>query len=170
MAALVESGPFGFGKGTGSATDFGGTWGLGFGVDFFRWLGLEARYVGIFNSGNSKVSQAGPVGLLTDGGEAFVRFTLPLPYVRPYLFGGVGYYDTHITGSLAAKTVSTLTNNDSLGFPMGVGVEVPLGWHFTLGAEATFRFLLSESFSNAPARDIEGADYTTFSGVAKWHL
>jgi hypothetical protein len=170
VAAMVEGGPFGFGNGTGSVTNPGPAWGLRAGVDFLPWLGVEARYIGAHNTGRPSVSQGGDVAFLTTGGEAVVRFVAPLRFVRPYIFGGVGMYDVSLQGSTAAQTVSTLNSSSTPGIPMGVGFDIPLTWHLTLGAEATFRFLIGESFSNAPARDIDGADLTTFTAVVKLHL
>jgi hypothetical protein len=170
FGGMVEGGPFGFGSGTGSVTTFGPSWGLRFGVDFLPWLGVEARYVGMYNAGRSSVSQQGNVGYLTDGGEAVVRLILPLRYVHPYVFGGVGVYDNALAASAAARAFSTLTSNTGAGIPMGFGVDVPLSWHLSIGAEATYHFLLNESFSPNTAAGIDGADLTTFNAVLRMRL
>ena len=100
VSEMTETGPFGFNKGVGSATDAGPAWGLRVGVELFSWLAVEARYVGMYNGAQASVSPAGSVAFLTTGADAVVRLTAPLPYVHPYIFAGAGYYDVGLTGSL----------------------------------------------------------------------
>src|SRR5262249_53677815 len=92
LGHFVEGGPFGFDTGTGSVTQTGPVWGLRAGVDFTPWLGIEGRYIGMWNSAN------GNQGYVMTGGEAVVRLAIPTPFVRPYVFGGVGYYDFSLVG------------------------------------------------------------------------
>src|SRR5208283_1170712 len=103
ISKMNESGAFGFNNGVGAVTDAGPAWGVRGGVEFLPWLALEARYVGMYNSTRASVSPAGSTGYFTTGGEAIVRFTAPLPYVHPYVFGGVGYYDNSLIGSSSAR-------------------------------------------------------------------
>lgn len=160
-----EGHPFAFDSGTGSVTQTGPAWGLRLGVDLLPWFGLEGRYVGSYISGNA---QAAGVGFLMTGGEFVVRFTLPTPYVRPYVFGGIGVYGFALLGSDAATTASMLNSSTQSGVPIGIGVEVPLSWHVSFAVEAAYRFLIGESFSANDA--IGGADLTTFSGVMRFRL
>ncbi len=166
-SGMVETGPFGFGKGLGSATTFGPSWALRGGIDVLPWLGVEGRYVGMYNAATSSVSPAGSLGYLTTGGEAVIRLILPVPYVRPYAFGGVGIYDNSLTGSASARAASALTSNTAPGVPMGIGVEVPLTWHLSVGAEATYHFLIGESFATTTAGGIDGGDLMSFNAVAR---
>ena len=162
---MEEGGPFGFNSGTGTVTQWGPNWGLRLGVDFLSWLGLEGRYEGAYLSGNSR---APDVAYLMNGGEAVVRLTIPTPFVRPYFFGGIGYYSVDLLGSSAAQTFSGLNSWRGAGIPMGVGLDIPLSWHVSLAAEATFRFFLKESFSALDDR--AGADLTSFTGVVRFRL
>ncbi|HEX4515613.1 MAG TPA: outer membrane beta-barrel protein [Polyangiaceae bacterium] len=162
VGALAEGGPFGFDTGTGSATQAGPVWGLRAGVDFLPWLGVEGRYVGMWNSAN------GNQGYVMSGGEAVVRLTLPTPFVRPYIFGGIGYYDFSLVGHDATGAFA-LNSSSQAGIPMGVGLEVPLTWHFSLAVEGTYRFQIGENFATTND-DIGGADVTTLTGVVKFKL
>jgi hypothetical protein len=96
VSAMNESGPFGFRNGLGSVTNAGPAWSILTGVEFLPWLALEARYLGMYDSASASVSASG--GFLASAGAAVVRLTAPLPYVHPYLLGGIGYYDVHFTG------------------------------------------------------------------------
>jgi hypothetical protein len=166
VSAMNESGPFGFGNGVGAVTNAGPAWGLRAGIELVPWLALEARYVGMYNSAQASVGPAGGVGFLTTGGEAVVRLTAPLPFVHPYVFGGVGYYDNALVGSVGSE----LNSSSEAGVPMGFGLEVPLTWHFSLGAEATYHFLLHESFSSVTTNGIDGGDLSTFNAVLRLRL
>ena len=73
---FVEGGPFGFDGGTGSVTQTGPVWGLRAGVDFLPWIGVEGRYVGMWNSASTGQ------GYVMTGGELVVRLTIPTPYIR----------------------------------------------------------------------------------------
>ena len=88
--------------------------------------------------------------------------------MRPYVFGGIGYYSLDLTGSAFSRTASGLESWRGAGIPMGVGLEFSLTWHVSLAAEAGFRFYLSESFSSLADRD--GADATNFSGLIKFRI
>ncbi len=162
VGTLVEGGPFGFGSGAGSATQAGPAWGLRAGVDFLPWLGIEGRYIGMYNGAN------GNQGYAMSGGEAVVRLAIPTPFVRPYVFGGIGYYDFSLIGHDASGAFA-FNSTSQPGIPMGVGLEVPLTWHFSLAVEGTFRFQLGENFARTNDA-IGGADVTTLTGVVKFRL
>jgi len=170
VVRMNESGPFGFGNGVGSVTQAGPSWGVRGGVELLPWLAFEARYVGAYAGLQSSVSPAGTLGFLTTAGEIVARFTAPLPYVHPYVLGGVGYYNVALTGGDAAKAASPLFSSSQVGIPLGVGVDVPLTWHVSLGAEATYHFQLGESFSSVQTNGIDGGDLSTFNLVARVRL
>ena len=165
IAHLEEGGPFGFNSGTGSATDTGPAWGLRVGVDFMPWIGIEGRYIGSYEPGNSRAAN---VGYAMSGGEVVVRLALPTPFVRPYIFAGVGGYDFELIGDAGSRSASQLNSSSQMGIPMGVGVELLLSWHVGLAIEGTYRFQLSESFSQNDT--IGGADLTTLTGVLRFRL
>jgi len=170
VSVMNETGPFGLGKGVGAVMDAGPAWGLRAGVDFFSWLGLEARYVGMYNAAQASVSPAGSTGYLTTGGEAVVRFTAPLPFVHPYIFGGVGYYDSALVGSSTAQGGSVLHSSSQPGIPMGFGLDVPLTWYLSLGVEATYHFMLGEDYSSVTTNGIDGGDLSTVNAVVRLRL
>ncbi len=53
---------------------------------------------------------------------------------------------------------------------MGVGVDVPLNYHLSVGAEASYNFQLSESFSDVTTNGIDGGDVTRFDLVLRARL
>ncbi len=167
---FVESGPFGFGNGTGSVTDAGPSWGVRAGVELLPWLTLEGRYAGMYNGAQAQVSPAGTVGFLTSAADAVAMFTAPLPYVHPYVLGGVGYYAVSLTGSATAKAATPLLSSSQPAIPMGVGVDVPLSSHLSVGAEAVFHFLVGETLASVSTNKIDGGDLTTFSVVGRLRL
>jgi hypothetical protein len=170
ISAMNESGPLGFNNGIGGFTNPGPAWGLRIGIEVTRWFALEARYVGMYNSIQSTAAPAGSLGFTTTGGEGVARFTLPLPFVHPYIFGGIGYYNVALNGSADARKASVLFSSSQPGIPMGFGVDIPLTWHVSFGIEATYHFQLGESFSNTTTRGIDGGDLSTVNGVLRVRL
>jgi hypothetical protein len=170
VAKMNESGPFGFGTGVGSVTDAGPTWDFRAGLEVFPWLAVEARYDGMQESIHSSISPAGSLGFFMTSASLTVRLTLPLPYVHPYVFGGVGYYDISLTGSSGAKSGSVFNSSSQPGLPLGFGLDVPLTWHLSVAAEATYHFQLGESYSSDTANGIDGGDISTFTAVLRARL
>jgi len=168
VSAMNEHGPFGFGNGVGTVTDAGPAWGLRGGVELLPWLALEAHYVGMYNSATRAVSPLGSVGFLTTAGDAVLRLTLPLPYVQPYILGGIGYYDVALVGPANALPGSQLFSSYQPGIPMGVGFDVPLSWHVSLGFEATYHYQIGEIYSSNTEGGIDGGDISTFNAVMRF--
>jgi hypothetical protein len=165
VSMLNRGGPFGFGKGVGSATNPGPAWSILAGVEVLPWLAVEARYLGMYDAANASVGGSG--GYLASAGTAVVRLTAPLQYVRPYLFGGIGYYNFGFSGGAAG---SPLLSTSQPGVPLGVGVDVPLSYHFSIGAEASYHFQLNETFSQSTTNGIDGGDDTRFDLVVRGRL
>jgi hypothetical protein len=175
VSAMTETSPFGFNKGVGGVTGAGPAWDVRAGVDFVPWLGLEARYVGMYNAAQRSVSPGGDVGFLTTGIEAVVRFTAPTPYVRPYIFAGIAYYDVSLVGSAQAQEASSLHSSSQPGIPLGFGFDVPLTWYLSVDLEATYHFQLGESFSDDTTTTkggsgIDGGDLSTFNAGVRVRL
>jgi hypothetical protein len=129
-------------------------------------LALEGRYLGMYNSAQASVSPAGSAGFLTTGAAAVVRLTAPLPFVHPYIFGGAGYYDIALVGSSGSE----LHSSSQCGIPMGFGLDVPLTWHLSVGAEATYHYQIQESYSAVTTNGIDGGDLSTFNAVLRARL
>jgi hypothetical protein len=53
---------------------------------------------------------------------------------------------------------------------MGVGLDVPLTWHMSLGFEATYHFAIGDSYSAVTANGIGGGDVSTFTAVMRFRL
>jgi hypothetical protein len=70
----------------------------------------------------------------------------------------------------AAKAASPLFSSAQAGIPLGFGLDVPLTWHVSLGAEATYHFQLGESYSLVKTNGIDGGDLSTFNLVARVRL
>ena len=165
VSAMNEGGPVSFKEGVGAVTHAGPAWGIRAGVELFPWLAIEARYAGIYNAARASASPTGRVGFLTTASEGVVRLTAPLPFVHPYLFGGVGYYDISLIGTPSAKAGSVFNSSSQPGIPLGFGLDVPLTWHLSLGVEATYHYLIGESFSSVTTSGIDGGDLSTVNAV-----
>lgn len=171
FSAMTETGPFGLNNGVGGATQAGPAWGVRAGVEVLPWLGFEARYVGMYNGIQASMSPAGGAAFFTTGGEAVARLTLPMiPFVHPYAFGGVGYYSTSLVGSSVARGATPFNSSSEPGVPMGVGFDDPLTWYMSIDAEATYHFLIGESFSAVTTNEIGGGDYSTVNAVLRVRL
>lgn len=166
VSAMNEHGPFSFNDGVGSVTSAGPAWGLRAGVELFPWLALEARYLGMYDSIRASVSPGGSVGFLTSGVSGVVRLTAPLPFVHPYVFGGVAYYDVALAGSSGSE----LHSSSQAGIPLGFGFDVPLTYHLSVGAEATYHYQIQESYSSVTTNGIDGGDLSTFNAVLRARL
>jgi hypothetical protein len=162
VSKMEEHGPFGFDEGVGSVTSAGPAWGARAGIEVFRWLAFEARYIGAYNSVQTSV---GAGGYFITGGEVVMRLTAPFPYIHPYVFGGGGYYDFSLIG---ATTGSVMFSSSQPGIAMGFGVDVPITWYMSIGAEATYHFNLGENFSNDTTNGIDGGDISTFNAVLRF--
>jgi hypothetical protein len=170
VAAMNENGPLGFGDGVGTVTHPGPAWGVRVGIDLFSWLGVEARYVGMFDPIDKSVSPTGSVGFLTTGGEAVARLVLPLPFLHPYVFAGFGYYNVAVVGSATARAGSVLFSSSQPGIPMGFGIDAPVSEYLSIAVEATYRFQLGENYSAVTANGIDGGDLTSLVAVARIRL
>lgn len=163
-AAFTED--FDFDKGVGSATHAGPAWGLRGGVDILPWFGVEARYLGFYNEGIGETTVGGK--LLTSAGLATARFIAPIRYAQPYVFTGIGLYSTNVLGSNAERQATNLRSNVSGGIPIGIGVNVPVHQHVSVGLETVYHRLFSESFDKVEA--ISGGDPVTFNGFVNFIL
>jgi Outer membrane protein beta-barrel domain len=165
VSHFAEGSPFGFKTGTGSISNWGPAWGLRVGVELTRWFAVEAHYIGMVNHADDSVSVGGGRGLFTNAIAAELRFTVPTPYLQPYLFFGPGWYSTSITGS---SSMTELTSSSEFGIPIGVGFQVPLSRGLSLGAEATYHRFFGESFSEN--EDIGGGDPFSMDAVLRFRL
>jgi opacity protein-like surface antigen len=170
VSAMNESGPLGFHNGVGTVTEPGPAWGLRIGVDLLTWLGIEGRYLGMYDSARSSVSPAGSIGYLTSGVDALARLTAPLPYVHPYVVGGAGYYAVSLAGSSRSTGASVMHSSSQPALVVGFGVDVPLSWHLSVGAEADYHHQSNETYSSVTTNGIDGGDLTTFNIVMRARL
>jgi hypothetical protein len=167
VAKMNESGPFGFHTGVGTVTDAGPAWGLRGGVELFSWLAFEARYAGDREAIQASVAPTGSLGFLASAAEMTLRLTAPLPWVHPYIFGGIGYEHVAVVGSSATRAGSPLFSSGQPDFPLGFGFDVPLTWRLSVAFEATYHFQLGEDYSNDTTNGIDGGDISTFNAVLR---
>lgn len=165
---MNEGGPFGFDTGVGTVTTLGTAWGARVGVEFLRWFAIDAHYIGMRDHANGLGAPNGSVSLLTSAVTGEARFTLPTPFVQPYLFVGAGVYSTSITGSDGAKAASPLYGSTEFGMPIGIGANVSLGRALTIGPELTYHRLFGEAFADDD--EIGGGDFLTFNLVLRARL
>jgi hypothetical protein len=166
-AKMNESGPFDFRTGVGSVTDAGPAWGLRAGVEVVAWLAFEARYSGDREAIQASAAPAGSLGFRASAAEVTLRLTAPLPWVRPYVFGGIGYEHVALVGSSGARAGSPLFSSGQPDLPLGFGFDVPLTWRLSVAFEATYHFQLGEDYSNDTTNGIDGGDISTFGAVVR---
>ena len=155
-----------FSQGVSRAAHPGPSWGARVGLELLPFLTVEARYFGSYHATRDSVAGAG-IGLLTQGTAATVRLTWRgLPYVQPYLFGGAGIYYVSVVGNDASSQATPLRGSPSFAIPAGLGVDVPLNRHFTIGGEATYHALLHENLSSRP--ELSNGDLWSASTVVRF--
>jgi hypothetical protein len=159
----LEGGVGGF---TGPAQNLawaGPTWGARVGVHFMNWLGLEARYFGMWNNGYDPNVNSG-VGVVTNEATGMLRLMIPTPYVRPYALGGGGYAWNTVTWTNSANAqTSTLHDNRSAVIPMGGGIDVPIGRRWGVGFEGLYHYYTNQNFSTDANR--QGGQWSTGMNV-----
>ncbi len=137
LTAAVEAGGGGWSRDMANAVHPGATWGARVGVQLTDWLIIDGRYFGMYNFGRDAV--VGPVAnSVTNGATANVRLMAPFQWVRPYAFAGIGAYSVGVTGT-DVNTQNTPLRQATRGVvPLGVGVEVPIVQHVSIGAEGQY--------------------------------
>jgi opacity protein-like surface antigen len=165
-AAMEEGGALGFNTGVGTVTHAGPAWGARVGLAFTAWLAIEVRYLGMYNSASASVSPNGNDGFLTSAGDAVVRLMVPTPYVRPYGFGGIGYYAVDLVGAAGSE----LHSSSQSALLFGFGLEVPLDDRWSISAEAGYHHQNSEDYSAVTTNGIDGGDFTTVTAVVRARL
>jgi hypothetical protein len=53
---------------------------------------------------------------------------------------------------------------------LGFGVDVPLTWHLSVGAEGVYHHQSNETYSSDTTNGIDGGDLTTFDIVVRARL
>ena len=163
---IVENSVFGFNDSTGKVTSTGPAWGARVGTRLTSWFGLDLHYIGMNNHVNgAAASTAGGTALLTSAATFEIRFIAPIPYVQPYIVGGIGFYHTSVTGSDAATAKSPFFGGTSKGSPVGFGIQVPIKYGVTVGGEAIYHRMFGEVYSRNDQFD--GGDFTSFTAVVR---
>ena len=134
--------------------------GLRASFEFFSWLALDGRFSVLHDGGTPT---AGGGSATSVGGLAAVRFTAPLPHVRPYALIGYGSYHQSVSGA------GTLLIPDTSGaYEFGLGATIPTGRNIEVGLEYKYTHLNGEVLSRNP--DIEGGDPSTLSLFVQYRL
>jgi hypothetical protein len=114
------------GSGATAATDLGGYWDLRVVFGTRTFIGGELAYVGSSRGTTSASLYGSSTSLIGNGGEADVRFQLPLvsgggALVEPFIFGGVGwsqyrYSNFQLGQSARSDNVGTVPFGGGLAF------------------------------------------------------
>lgn len=134
-------------------TELGGLWEAR--VAFFnrRYVGFEAAYIGSLQTVNAMGLDSN-AQLFGNGAELNLRVNLlPGAFVRPYLFGGVGWthYSFTNTGTAGAEVRD---NDEVLHVPGGVG----LGFHILRGMTLDLRGTVRAAFEEQAFQPMAPAD------------
>jgi len=120
----------------------------------------------MYNSIQASMSPAASVGFVTTGGKRFLRLTAPLPFVRPYVFGGVGT-TTSLWPARRTRRQDRCSTRAPAGPPHRFRPRRPAHWYLSLDAEATYHYLIGESFSAVTTNGIDGGDVSTVNAVLR---
>jgi hypothetical protein len=102
------------------AVDTGGTWDVRLTLGTRTWVGLDLAYVGSAQGMNVAGLDTDAV-LVGNGAETDLRIQYPFGWVRPYVFGGVGWNHYSVQRSSVFNT-GLLQSDDEGTIPFGVGV------------------------------------------------
>ena len=149
VGAFALGTPLSFGRGIGAVTSGGGVWGVRAGVELLPWLLIEGRYFGMHNAVETALGDA-PVQMLTHGALGTVRLAWPGALAVPYVFGGIGYYFTMLSGPASSRQYSGVQPTGSFGLPLGFGGEINIGPILSLGLEVAWHVMLGPRFSTRP--------------------
>ncbi len=158
---FTEGTPFETGSGVGRSLAAGPNLGIRASFEIFSWLAIDGRATFSNNHGNDSVRSG---ALSTLGGFGAVRFTLPLPVVRPYVFGGFGGHAIFASGK---RTL--LLPGDVAAPEAGIGVLVALRKNIDIGLEYEYSHYLGEVLSTAPNGE-DGGDPNNWSVFAQYRF
>jgi opacity protein-like surface antigen len=165
IAYFTESGPFGTDSNIGLGLAPGYSLGVRASFEFFRWLALDARGSVFHNDGNAFVSYG---SVTTTGGMGAVRFTLPVPHVRPYALVGFGGYHMGTSSGGPTSAQTQLVNDTVSAFEVGLGAVVPTGRGVEVGVEWLYSHLNNEMLSTNLNAD--GGDPSSLSFFVQYRL
>jgi hypothetical protein len=107
-------------NGARNAVDTGGTWDVRLTLGTRVPIGLDLAYVGSAQGMNVAGLDTDAV-LIGNGAEAALRLQYPKGFVRPYLFGGIGW--THLSIQRTDAFITGVLRSDDEGVvPFGLGV------------------------------------------------
>ena len=144
----------------------GASWGARGGLEWLSWLGFEARYLGAYHH-NSNTGMADTSRVLTSAGIVVVRVTLPIRFLRPYAFAGVGVYVSSV--AMSGPVTPADPTRVRAGVPLGIGLEVPIGWRFAIGVEATYHRLFGGETTSGAA-EVSPRDLVTTNALLRFRL
>ncbi len=162
---FTEKTPFGSDSNIGQALALGYSFGVRASFEFLPWLALDARGVALRNDGNPYVNYGSTT---TIGGLGAVRFTLPVPHIRPYALLGVGGFHLDVQGNGATAPKTLLLDDTVSAFEFGLGAVVPTGRNVEVGVEWLYSHLNGEMLSSNPNAD--GGDPSTLSFFLQYRL
>ncbi|MEZ5559631.1 MAG: outer membrane beta-barrel protein [Pseudomonadales bacterium] len=113
-------------------------WKLFAGYQFLPWLGVEAGYVDLGDVSDNALGAT--IDASTDGWDAFLVGTLPLPLID--LFAKVGMVSWNVDADVSDGVNSINLNDDGEDLAYGVGAALDLE-HFAIRAEIE-RFDISD--------------------------
>ena len=144
---------------TDEVTEIGGLWDARVAFRNRNFVGFEAAYIGSVQTVNA-LGLDDNAQLLGNGAEANLRLNLlPGAFVRPYIFGGVGWTHYDLTNTETASA-AVEDNDDVVHIPAGVG----LGFHLVRGMTLDLRGTMRAAFEDetfgpmAPADDEMGLE------------
>jgi opacity protein-like surface antigen len=162
---FTEGTPFGTDSNIGSALALGYSLGVRASFEFLPWLALDLRGITLHNDGNASVNYG---SISTVGGLGAVRFTLPVPHIRPYALLGFGGFHIEAQGGGPTSAQTQLLNDTVSAFEAGLGAVVPTGRGVEVGVEWLYSHINNELLATNP--NANGGDPSTLSFFVQLHL
>jgi outer membrane protein OmpA-like peptidoglycan-associated protein len=130
-------------------------------------LALELAYVGSAQGMNDIAGISTNSYLVGNGGEGDLRIQLPTFFVRPYIFGGLGWMHYSLVNTNGNNSVLA-SSDDLLTVPMGTGIMARAVFGGTLDIRGTFRLQYRETmFDGYYSGTGEHADFHTWNVTAR---
>ncbi len=129
-----------FTQGLDRATDPGAGWDVRAVFGVRSPVGLEVAYIGAMNDLDAVADE--DARLLTTGGEAMIRASLPSP-VRPFVAAGIGVHN-HAVVTDIDEARAQFNDSTDIAVPAAAGIQIDLAPNVTLGGRFTYRWLFDD--------------------------
>jgi hypothetical protein len=154
-------------------TKLGAEWEVRTGLNLGMPFKLEGGYVGSTHPINNVLSPFAPGGpsIRSNGLEVLANYEFASRFrAKPFVFGGFGWDHWNLSGGAQNNPMAIKGSDDTLAFPFGAGVRVPVATHWDLDGRFTYRGQLLDDMlqTNSAGQPNAGAkSLTTWATTAR---